>query len=48
VYGTDFAYDMGGGSFAEQVEGSGFDVDELEQVGWRTAADLFGIAPATA
>ncbi len=46
VYGTDFAYDMGGGSFAEQVEGSGFDVDELEQVGWRTAADLFGIAPA--
>jgi aminocarboxymuconate-semialdehyde decarboxylase len=47
VYGTDFAYDMGGGSFAEQVEGAGLDAGELEQVGWRTAADLFGIAPAT-
>lgn len=46
VYGTDFAYDMGGGSFVDQVEGAGLDTDELEQVGWRTAADLFAIEPA--
>jgi aminocarboxymuconate-semialdehyde decarboxylase len=47
VYGTDFAYDMGGGSFASQVEGADLDADQLERVGWRTAADLFGIAPVS-
>ena len=41
VYGTDFAYDMGGGSFMDQVDGAGLDADELEQR--RVAADLFAI-----
>lgn len=41
VYGTDHAYDMGGGSLAEQTRGAGLNDDELEQIGWRTAAALF-------
>ncbi|HZD74617.1 MAG TPA: amidohydrolase family protein [Actinomycetota bacterium] len=46
VFGTDFPFDMGGGSFDQQLAGVGLDPGQREQVAWRTAARLFRLPPA--
>lgn len=43
AYGTDFPYDMGGGSASEQLAGVGLDDDETDAVRRGNAAALFGL-----
>lgn len=47
VYGTDFAFDMGGGPLTEQLAGVELDDRQLEDVAWRTAARLFALDQPT-
>ncbi|MGH8869235.1 MAG: amidohydrolase family protein [Actinomycetes bacterium] len=47
VYGTDFPFDMGGGSLAEQVGEAGFDEGDLARVAGANAAALFGLDART-
>lgn len=44
VYGTDFPFDMGGGSFKEQLAGVALDDDGAARIGSGNAAALFGLS----
>jgi aminocarboxymuconate-semialdehyde decarboxylase len=43
VYGTDYAFDMGGGPLADQLAGIELDAKQHEDIAWRTAARLFSL-----
>ncbi|GGL07538.1 amidohydrolase family protein [Mangrovihabitans endophyticus] len=45
VYGTDFPYDMGGGTLAQQLDGTGLGEPEMRLIAGGNASRLF--APAT-
>jgi len=44
AYGTDFPYDMGGGSVASQLEGVDLDATDRELIGGANGRKLFGLA----
>jgi aminocarboxymuconate-semialdehyde decarboxylase len=43
AYGTDFPYDMGGGSAADQLAGVDLDVEQFAQIRGRNGLKLFGL-----